>query len=164
MTRYYKFLDEKYHATNVTKFSYRRYLPKGGKPGKWLPEIEGDLELCRNGYHATDANRLPSWASVHLFEVEFEGDILTGDDKVCGRKMRIVREVTTWNDKTERLFACWCVRQVWHLLKDERSRNAVEVAEKYANGLATVDELTAAGAVARAVQSKHLIEMLGLEE
>ena len=47
-------------------------------------------------------------------------------------------------DKLARLFACWCVRQVWHLLTDDRSRTAVEVAERYAVGDATRDALNAA--------------------
>lgn len=43
-----------------------------------------------------------------------------------------------------RLFAVWCARQVQHLMTDQRLIDALDVAEKYANGLATDDELDAA--------------------
>jgi hypothetical protein len=56
-------------------------------------------------------------------------------------------------DKELRLFAVRCARGIQHLMKDERSINAIDVAERYANGEATDDELDAAWAAARAAES-----------
>ena len=47
-------------------------------------------------------------------------------------------------DREIRLFAVWCARQVQHLMTDERSINALDVAERFANGEATSEELTSA--------------------
>jgi hypothetical protein len=52
-------------------------------------------------------------------------------------------------DKELRLFAVFCARQVEHLLVDQRSRDAIAVAEKFANGEATPEELAAAWTAAR---------------
>ena len=52
--------------------------------------------------------------------------------------------------KEWRLFAVWCARQVKHLMTDERSREALNVAERYANGQATEKELAAARSAAMA--------------
>jgi hypothetical protein len=51
-------------------------------------------------------------------------------------------------ERDARLFAVWCARQVQHLMTDERSIAALEVAEKFANGEATQEELDAARAAA----------------
>ena len=50
------------------------------------------------------------------------------------------------NDRKIRLFAVWCARQVQHLMTDQRSIIALDVAERFANGLANADELAAAAA------------------
>ena len=48
------------------------------------------------------------------------------------------------DDKTLRLFAVGCARRVQHFMNDQRSIDALDVAERYANGNATKDELNAA--------------------
>lgn len=48
------------------------------------------------------------------------------------------------SDKLMRLFAVWCALQVQHLMTDERSFRAIDVAEAFANGRATKEELAAA--------------------
>ena len=53
-------------------------------------------------------------------------------------------------DRELRLIAVKCARQVQHLMKDERSINALDVAERFANGEATQEELNAAWEAARA--------------
>jgi hypothetical protein len=59
-------------------------------------------------------------------------------------------------DRKLRLFACSCVRHVWPILDDERSRKAVEAAERYADGLADREELEAANhAALDAVRDVH---------
>ena len=47
-------------------------------------------------------------------------------------------------DKELRLFAVFCARSVEHLLTDDRSRNSIDVAERFANGQATNEELASA--------------------
>ena len=52
------------------------------------------------------------------------------------------------SDRDMRLYAVWCARQVEHLMEDQRSKDALEAAERFANGNATVEELYAARAAA----------------
>ena len=142
--KYYKFLT----ADNLgpySDFDFTPYLPTDDSPGPWLPEVER-LEFCENGYHACTREQLLYWLDSEMWEVEYKNDPEYRDDKVNGSCIRFVRRVDTWNDKTARLFAVWCAREALKLVDepDPRSLAACDVAERYANGKATDEELSAA--------------------
>ena len=62
-----------------------------------------------------------------------------------------MEDKTGWGDlRNKTLAKVRCVRLVEHLLTDERSKNALVVAQKFAEGTATREELSAAAAAAAA--------------
>lgn len=83
-------------------------------------------------------------APVSLTSILESNDL---DDAVWA--LRCVPDV----DRDARLFAVWCARQVEHLMTDQRSHDALNVAERFAKGLATVDELSNAHTYASAASA-----------
>jgi hypothetical protein len=88
-------------------------------------------------------------------ELVTESEWLAYDDadslRVC-----LIRRFDDISDRKMHLFACACCRRVWHLLRDHRSRHAVEVAARFADGLATRKELAAARGAAVIVAREPL--------
>ncbi len=66
----------------------------------------------------------------------------------CGSPARMLTAGRGMSARKLRLFACACVRRVWPLLRNERSRRLVEQAERYADGEIGRQELWAARAAA----------------
>ena len=63
--------------------------------------------------------------------------------------------------KEWRLFAVWCARQVKHLITDQKSLDALDVAERHAYGLATDEELADASDAAWAVANDAASDAAG---
>ena len=86
------------------------------------------------------------WCGITLQEMTSRGDTLTEAEWLAatdpGPMLAFLRG--KYSDRKLRLFGCACCRRIWHLLTDPRRREAVEVAERFSDGLAAATELTAA--------------------
>lgn len=70
----------------------------------------------------------------------FEGtilDLMLHPEFSSSQKLEAFTKEGIVDDQTLRLFAVRCARRVSHLLQDKKILNAIDVAEKYANGEAT---------------------------
>jgi len=125
------------------------------RPGKWMPLIK-DIYPCRKGYHVCEGEQVLKWINKELYEVEIRGEQIKQENKIVAQQARLVRRITTWNDRTARLFACDCAEHVLHIFEekypeDKRPRKAIKVARAYINKKATKEELSKARIDAAAV-------------
>ena len=122
------------------------FLPHGKRAGKWMPPIKGNLKPCQNGYHLCRRGKVVLWLNARIFEAESKGDRAVQYDDIVVRQARLIRELTTWNERTARLFACDCAERALSRVDkpDERSIAAAAVARRFAAGGADADELYSA--------------------
>jgi hypothetical protein len=79
-----------------------------------------------------------------------EGEWLHATDPQPMLRVVLVEDYRTSGRKL-RLFCVACCRRIWGLMMDESCRQVVEVAERYADGMATEEERRAADAAGRPV-------------
>ena len=141
--------------------TYYKFMKKGcigsfsGKklePDKWLPPIEGDLVICKNGYHGCDAEHLAEWVDEELYTLETRGDSLHDNRKDCFREIKMTR-VEAWTKDTLILWTADCAERVLPVWEKEypgdgRVRHCIETTRAFVEGKATEKELAAAGAAA----------------
>jgi hypothetical protein len=62
--------------------------------GEWLT-CKGELFFCNNGLHASEHpfDALNIRPGPYLHRVELGGHIVTGDDKLCARKRKIIATI-----------------------------------------------------------------------
>jgi len=142
------------HRGPHSGFDYTPYLPEGDAPGKWLT-VRGRLRTCERGIHYTTPEQGVAWLREECWRFEPAGVTQQEGDKWVTSKGRLLRQLTTWNSRTQRLFACDCAEHVLPLYErrhpnDARPRNAIAVARRYATGEASVEELRRAQVAAAA--------------
>ena len=148
---YYKVLAEDGSACHGG--SGKWHLPKGKRPGKWMPKLT-DITPCQRGYHLVTLEQLPQWLGATIWVAEGRGEHIKESDKHVFSQARLLYKVDAWNGRTARIFACDCAERVLPIFEREypnekAPRNAIETARRFADGKATSDELAAARDAAR---------------
>jgi hypothetical protein len=139
---------------------HTRYNDLPVTPGEPMRH-EGPITLCESGLHASIKldDALSYAPGPILCRVLCEGQVVEGHDKIVCTQRTVLWMFDA--SRVLRLWGCWCIRNtkladgrtVWDLLTDQRSRNAVEMAERFARGEATSDELAAAWGAASAASA-----------
>jgi hypothetical protein len=156
MITYYKVLNAQHNSPYGRDLDWARptRTPDGTwTPGAWMPDVAGNLVLCRNGYHVCEGKDLLGWLGPHIYRAEIAGDSLSGGNKTVARRIRLIAE-TAWNRERAVLFAADCAARVLSLFEatqpgDTRPREAIILLRRWARG-ENVTEAELRDAAARA--------------
>jgi len=128
--------------------------------GKWY-QAEGDLDLCKNGFHCSQRiGQALSYVKTSLLaEVEVKGKSIVDGDKEVWEYMRITK-CYKWSKKNSVKTAIFAARSVLHIFEDEhpkdkRPRRAIESAEKYLKNSNIAAEAAAEAAAADAASAAY---------
>ena len=108
----------------------------------------------------------PCYDPTRYLPADWQGtalDILAVEDCPARDRLWVVLREESIDAQALRLFAVWCARQALALIDnpDPRSVAAVDMAERFANGEATSEELAAAWYAARAAASDAASDAAG---
>lgn len=140
-------------------------LPIGDQSGAWV-EIQGPLEIDKNslmgdhGIHLASRRWLVRYLCNELYDAEYSGETRRDGRYFVARKVRLLRRLTNWNERTSRLFAADCAADVLMVFErqrptDLRPRTAIDVARRFANGSASQEELEVAKGAALAASEEE---------
>ena len=104
----YKFL----RADGTSPFTGFRWDLPDGRPGRW---VEASADPCRSGVHACRAAGLPLWVSEILYEIELEGEIVEGGNKIVAPRARLLRRVVAWDDQLSNAYTRICADRAHEL-------------------------------------------------
>jgi len=128
-----KFLD----AGAVGPYSAFRWpKPRGSRPGKWV-RVNGDLDMCKRGIHACTFAQASGWLREECYVIELRDVVSDDGQKLLARSGRLVRRVDSWDQQAMVRFAADCAARVLPAFekkypKDDRPRNAIQAARKWA--------------------------------
>ena len=128
------------------------HLPKGKRPGKWMPAIE-NIQACKRGYHLCRKGDLLNWFNETIYEAEGKGRNIKRNDKIVYEKARLICQLN-WDNKIARLFAADCASRALKRFEkefpsDKRPRLAIKAARNFARGKISQEELDAAQSAAQ---------------
>lgn len=106
-----------------------RYTDEPITVGEWL-ECEGEIELCANGMHASKniMDALGYAPGSMICRVEVEGEILEGDDKIAGRRRRVIYAID--GKRLLHEFACRCAEDALALIPNPDPRSVAAIKAK----------------------------------
>jgi hypothetical protein len=83
-------------------------VPRNGSPGAWV-EVEGPLEVCRNGIHACGPGDLIDWIDAELWRVELGDPVMESEAGFVAARGRLLSRVERWDEGAARALADACV-------------------------------------------------------